>query len=132
VGVISDIVVPGPLSEVEIGEKFSKNPLQNDSIPASFDDNLDDIPYLQRDKIKSLYKFDLQKRLQTYEKYLPLLKKNSAVRIENNKDYQHLLKEMRKKEDAEIEEENNEQLGQGDLQLNETNNIMKDLLFLMH
>jgi carboxyl-terminal processing protease len=131
-GVISDIVVPGPLSETEIGEKFSKNPLESDSIPASFDDNLDDIPYLQRDKIKALYKFDLQQPLNTNEKYLPIMKKNSALRIENNKDYQHLLKEMQKKEDAEIEEENNEQLGHGDLQLNETNNIMKDLLFLMH
>lgn len=130
-GVVSDIAVPGPLSEMEIGEKFAKNALENDSIAPSFDDNLDDIPYLQRDKIKMLYKFDLQPRLHIYEKYLDTLKKNSALRIERNKDYQKLLKELRKKDDDEIDEEIDEQLGQNDLQLHETNNIMKDLLFLM-
>lgn len=130
-GVISDIDVPGPLSESEIGEKFAKYPLENDSIPPSFDDDLSDIPYLQRDRIRMLYKFDLQPRLHVYDRYMQRLRKNSALRILNNKNYQNFLKELKKNSDSEVEEENPENFGQNDLQLSETDNIMKDLLFLM-
>lgn len=130
-GVIADIDVPGPLSESEIGEKFAKYPLENDSIPPSFDDDLSDIPYLQRDRIKMLYKFDLQPKVHIYDKYLDRLKKNSALRILNNKNYQNFLKELKKNTDTEVEEENPETYGQSDLQLAETENIMRDLLFLM-
>lgn len=128
VGVITDIDVPGPLSESEVGEKFAKYPLENDSIPPSFDDDLLDIPYLQRDRIKMLYKFDLQPKVNTYDKYMDRLKKNSALRIQNNKNYQTFLKELKKNTD--VEEENPEGFGQNDLQLTETDNIMKDLLYL--
>lgn len=127
-GVISDIVVPGVLSESEIGETHSKFPLDNDSIDPSFDDDLADIPFLQRDKIRLLYKFDLQPRLHTYEPFLAELKKNSEERIAADKNYQNFIKELKKKGDTEEEEE--ELPGQGDLQLNEGYNIMKDLLYL--
>lgn len=129
VGVQSDIVVPGPLSETEIGEKFSKYPLENDRIKENFDDDLSDIPINQREKIRLLYKFDLQKKLTTYNPYLPALLKNSSQRIQNNKTYQTYLKELKKKEE-EDEEEPEEKIGQNDLQLAEAFNIMKDLIFL--
>lgn len=127
-GVASDIVVPGPLSEMEIGEKFAKYPLENDHIKPNFDDDLADVPYLQREKVRMLYKFNLQQPLHIYDKYLDILKKNSEERIKNNKSYQTLLKEIKKKEP--FEEENLDQLGQVDLQLTETYNIMQDLLYL--
>ena len=127
-GVISDIIIPGQLSESEIGEVFNKFPLDNDSIPPSFDDDLADIPYFQRDKIRKLYKFNLQTRLHLYEDSLELLKKNSALRLLNNKNYQTFLKELKKNSD--IEEENPEEFGQADLQLTEAYDIMKDLLFV--
>lgn len=127
-GVISDIVVPGALSESEVGETYGKFPLDNDSIEPSFDDDLADIPYLQRDKIRLLYKFDLQPKLHIYEPYLAELKKNSEERIAADKNYQNVLKELKKK--GETEEEEEELPGQGDLQLNEGYNIMKDLLYL--
>ena len=129
-GVISDIVVPGPLSEVEIGETFSKFPLDNDSISPSFDDNLEDIPYLQREAIKKLYKFNLQPRLHLYDVYLEPLKENSALRIEKSKTYQAFLKELKKNTDSDVEDDKFEQTGYSDLQLYETYDIMKDLLFL--
>lgn len=129
-GVLADIVVPGPLSESEIGEKFNKFPLDNDSIPPNFDDDLSDIPFYQRDKVKFLYKFDLQKRLETYKPYLATLKKNSSQRIENNKLYQDFLKELKKNQDPEVEEDYKGEFGKSDFQLTETYNIVKDLLFL--
>ncbi|MEI8125678.1 MAG: S41 family peptidase [Parachlamydiaceae bacterium] len=127
-GVLSSIVVPGALSESEIGEVFNKFPLDNDSIPPSFDDDLADIPYLQRNKIKKLYKFDLQQRLTLYDKYVENLKKNSSLRVKNNKNYQSFLKQLSK--DADVEDESAEEFGQTDLQLAETYDIMKDLIFL--
>lgn len=129
-GVSSDIVVPGPLSETDIGEKFSKYPLENDRINPNYDDDLSDIPSNQREKIKLLYKFDLQKKLTTYDPYLASLTKNSTDRIHNNKTYQAYLKELKKKEGEEDDEDPEEKIGQNDLQLAEAFNIMKDLIFL--
>lgn len=133
-GVFSDILVPGVLSESEIGEKFAKYPLDSDQIKDNFDDDLADIPLLQRAKIRLLYKFDLQPRLNLYGKYLPALKKNSAYRIEHNKNYQAFLKELKKKEKDIVtnEEEEESSFGQNDLQLAETYSIMKDLIFMMN
>lgn len=128
-GVPSDIVVPGSLSETEIGEKFAKYPLENDHIKENFDDDLSDIPYLQRNKVRLLYKFDLQPKLAIYVPYMDTLKKNSAYRIEHNKNYENFLKEIKKK-DKEVEEENEDQFGENDLQLFEAYNIMKDLILL--
>jgi carboxyl-terminal processing protease len=129
-GVISDITVPGPLIESDIGEKFAKYPLENDHIKPNFDDDLSDIPFLQREKIKKLYKFGLQEKLETYHPYLEKLKDNSQHRIEENKNYQNFLKEIKKKDHLE-EEEESEKFGLNDLQLEEAYNIMKDLIFLM-
>lgn len=136
-GFDSDIVVPGVLSEMEIGEKFLKYPLENDRIPPNFDDDLSDVPADQRDKIRMLYKFNLQKKLSSYVPYLETLKKNSAERIKNNKIYQNYLKELKKKDkdsdkDAEPDEDSAEEasFGKADLQLTESYNIMKDLLYL--
>ncbi|MBA3603298.1 MAG: PDZ domain-containing protein, partial [Parachlamydiaceae bacterium] len=138
-GVGSDIVVQGPLSESEIGEKFSKFPLEDDSIHESFDDDLSDIPITQRNSIRLLYKFNMQPKLRMYEPYLPTLILNSKIRLERNKPYQEFLKELKEKEndsesskDVEPPEETPENSpGKGDLQLIEADNILKDLLYQM-
>ena len=127
VGVKPDIVVPGILSQMEIGERFAKFPLPNDEIPASFEDDLSDIPPIHRAQINRLYKFDLQTVLTTYKPYLETLQKNSAKRIDFNQNYQNFLRELEKKE---FMSQSIEIFGQGDLQLNETTNIMKDLILL--
>lgn len=128
-GVLSDIVVSGPLSKFDIGEQYAKYPLENDSITPNYDDDLSDIPYMQRQKIKMLYKFDLQKKLTTYDFYINTLKKNSEYRISNNNNYQNFLKEL-EKEDI-VDEGEMEHFGQNDLQLTEAYNVMKDLILLM-
>lgn len=129
-GVISEITVPGYLSETEIGEKFGKYPLDNDTIPDSFDDDLGDVPFYQRDKIRALYKFNLQPKMDTYAVYLPLLKSNSELRVKNNKQYQEFLKELKKLNTTQDEEPSTDVI-LFDFQLNETYNIMQDLLYLM-
>lgn len=129
-GVISDLVVPGVLSESELGEQYAKYPLENDQISENFDDDLSDIPAGQRNRVRILYKFNLQPRLDLYGTYLPILKKNSMYRILNNKAYQKMLSDLKEETDVEPESEE-ERAGPNDLQLNETYNIMKDLLLLL-
>jgi len=129
VGVESDIVLPGPLSESEIGEKYGKFPLGTDTISPNFDDDLSDIPFTQRAKISALYRFNLQKKLDTYDKFLPVLSKNAEKRIESNKNYQKMLEEIKVKE-IDFEEEEKSEYGQNDLQLIEAMNVMKDLILM--
>lgn len=130
-GVIADIIAPGVYSEVDVGEKFTKNALQPDTIHPNFDDQLDDIPSYQREEAKMLYKFNLQKKVDTYLPYMTTLKSNSALRVEQNKDYQDFIKELKKKDEIEVDDEDAEKAGKGDVQLNEGFNIMKDLLYMM-
>ena len=130
-GVLSDVVIPGVFSEMELGEKFGKYPLENDQIKPNFDDDLSDVSFLQREKIRSLYRFNLQPRQEIYNKYLDRLRKNSSERIASNKNYQNFLAEL-KKDEEDIEAKEEEDTKQhADLQLIEAYNVMKDLLFLM-
>lgn len=128
-GVLSDIVIPGPISETEVGERFAKYPLENDHIKSNFDDDLSDIPFLQREKIRKLYRFSLQEKQDSYMPYLEKLKGNSKDRLEASLNYQNMLKEIKKKED--IDTDQMENFGQNDLQLNEAYAIMKDLILMM-
>lgn len=127
VGVSADIEVPGYFSELDIGEKYSKYPLENDQISSNFEDDFSDIPASHRNQIVRLYKFNLQTVSTQYEPFLELLQKNSSTRIQQNKNYQNFLKEISRKDDS-LEDENS--FGQTDLQLMETYNIMKDLILL--
>lgn len=129
-GVAADIVVPGPLAEVEIGEKFSKYPLEGDQIAPHFHDDLSDLPFLERYQARLLYQYNLQPHLDIYAPYLKRLQENSAYRIEHDKNYQNFLAFIKKVNDEEDVEEVEEKFGQQDIQLEETYNIMKDLISL--
>lgn len=128
VGVKADIVVSGSFSEMEIGEKHSKFPLETDQISASFEDTLADIPLLHRSHFERIYKKDMQPIETHFHAYLDQLKKNSKDRLSLSENYQNFLKELSKEEGSEL----TEIFGQTDLQLHETLNIMKDLLLLSH
>jgi carboxyl-terminal processing protease len=129
VGVQSDIVVPGILSEMELGERYSKYPLETDVIVASFEDDLLDVPPTHRERIKRAYRHGAQSVLDLYQPYIGTLRANSAIRIQENKNYQRFLTELSKK-DAPLSDAL-DAYGQSDLQQTEALNIMKDLIFLM-
>jgi carboxyl-terminal processing protease len=128
VGVKANIVVPGIFSAMEIGEKYSKFPVGTDEISPNFEDNLSDVPVIHRGHLKKIYKTHMQTVMTTYQPYLEALKKNSMERIVQNKNYQNLLKELEKKDEF---IDSTDFFGQNDLQLIETNNIMKDLIYFM-
>lgn len=127
-GTKTDIEVPGVLSKLEVGERFTKNPLKNDSIPPNFQDTLSDLSIIQKKRLQKIYLTDQQKPLMMYYPYLDILKKNSQLRIQQDSTYQNFLRNL---SDSDISESNLESLGQCDLQLKETVSIMKDLLILM-
>lgn len=128
-GVKPDIVIPGVFSDLDIGEELAKYPLENDSIPENFHDDLSDIPVVQRDQISWLYRFNLQPCLKTYTQLIPALLANSEKRLKNDTFYKNFL--------AALEAEENSNNGafdvfiQADLQLREAINIMKDLIVLL-
>lgn len=126
-GVKADIVVLGPFSEMEIGEKFAKFPLENDVIPSNFQDDLLDVPFFYRQQLLRVYKTNLQPVLNIYQPHLDTLRKNSQQRLKLNKNYQNFLKELAKKDNP---SEPSELFGQSDLQLDEGINIMKDVILL--
>lgn len=126
-GVQSDIVIPGILSELDIGEKFAKYPLNNDRIDPHFEDNLSDISPFHRLQLGAAYKNNLQIRLDSYAPYKDLLQKNSKKRIGSNKNYQNFLTEIKNKN---YDSPPVEFFSQGDLQMKEALNIMKDLIYL--
>ncbi len=128
IGVKADIIVPGIFSEMEIGEKYSKFPLETDQISAHFQDDLSDLPAFHRLQLNKSYKRDLQPVVDTYTPYLEKLKVNSEARIAHNKNYQNFIKELNKKEES---ADLFDFFGQNDLQLIETCNIMKDLIYFM-
>jgi carboxyl-terminal processing protease len=126
-GAIADIVVPGLLSEMEIGEALAKYPLEGDHIQNNFDDDLNDVHPLHRGKLKKMYKNQLQPVLSTYSGVKQQLAHNSSKRINLNSNYQQFLKELKKTNPS---YEALEAAGQNDLQLEECFNIMKDLIFM--
>ncbi len=127
-GVASDIIVPGLLAKMEIGECHSKYPLDNEEIAPSFEDHFSDIPPAHRFQFARLYKNNLQTILTQYRPLIPLLVKNSADRISQSHLYQKFLKELEKKD---LSMEFVENFNQFDLQLYETMNVMKDFIALL-
>lgn len=127
VGVQSDIVIPGILSYLDIGEKYAKFPLPNDSIEPHFEDDLSDISPLHRLQLGPMYKYNLQTKIETWSAFLTTLRTNSQQRVEMNKNYQSFLTELKKKN---FDSDPIELFGQSNLQLIEAFNVMKDLIFL--
>lgn len=128
IGVKPDIIVPGLYSTMEIGEAHAKYPLENDTIPENFHDDLSDIPVVQRDQISWLYRFNLQPKLKTYTRYLPILRKNSEARIAESKHYQSFLTALNE-EDVSSEKIN--LYAQSDPQFDEGVHILQDLIVLL-
>jgi carboxyl-terminal processing protease len=128
-GVLSDVEIPGLLTQLDIGEKFAKFPLENDEIEPHYDDDLSDISALQRLQLGPMYRYNLQPKLSTYESYLEVLKKNSETRIKGNQNYQNFLADIQKKN---FDGPSTELFEHADLQLAEALHVAKDLIYLMN
>ncbi len=126
VGVKSDIVVPGVLSQMEIGERHSKYPLENDTISPSFEDDLSDVHPLFRMRLRKTLGKNTQKKNVEIFTLVETLSRNSKARISSSQNYQVFLEEINNQNRYDLDPA---LVGQTDLQLDETVNIMKELIF---
>jgi carboxyl-terminal processing protease len=124
-GVKSDLEVPGILSFMEIGEKYSKYPLENDQITPLFEDDLSDVHPLYRTRLKKALGKSIEKPSNKLATLIPDLKTHSQSRIQKNSSYQNFLKEISAIDRYDIDYN---LTGQNDLQLEEAFNIMKELI----
>lgn len=130
-GVLADIVVPSQFTHEHLGEKYLEFPLSSDRIPSEFKDNLSDINSQYRSWFMKYYMPTLQQPTAQWKKMIPILKKNSEFRIQNNKNFQLFLKGKNVEEEQNEEEiAKNINFGKEDLQMIEATNIMKDVLVL--
>jgi carboxyl-terminal processing protease len=128
-GVESDVVIPGMLSQLEIGEKYARFPLENDVIEPHFDDDLSDLSQMYRLQLGPMYRYNMQKKVDMYGAYKERLKTNSAKRLASSRNYQNFLSELAKKN---FDSEPVHLFGLNDFQLVESMNVMKDLIFLIN
>ena len=123
VGVKPDIEMPGVTNALELSEEFSKYPLENDQIQNHFDDELADIPFFQRQRLKEMYKIGRQKKEDLFAQYLDRLKTNQKVRTEKDQDYQAFLKALKNNDE-------NYELKMRDFQKEEAVSLLKDFIFM--
>lgn len=128
VGVQADVIIPGPYSEIDVGEKFLKFPLENNAIEANFDDQLLDIPLMQRQAIRMLYQYKAEPKSERYRQWLPKMQSNSKLRIQDNKRYQEFLKELKKKSGDSEEEAEELSMSRSDFPLEEAIHSLQDLI----
>ena len=131
-GVVADIVVPGRWSKQKIGEKYL-NSVPSHEIPAITEDQLLDISPNLKSWYLKYYTPSVQNKVTVWRNMLPVLKKNSATRISQNKNYQFFING--KVEDDEDDEEgwgteSSKTFGVEDLQMKEAVSILKDMIFL--
>lgn len=125
-GVKSDIFIPTALHSEEMGETYLDYPLPADTVEPAFEDSLADIdPYARKWFVK-YYLPALQKKVSTWQELLPKLKANSEKRLADNKNFQIFMSSLKEKiEPVEVISH-----GATDLQMDESVNILKDMIFL--
>lgn len=140
-GVKADVVVPGPFSKEHIGEEYLDHPLKSDTIKPEYKDDLSDVDPGLRSWYMKYYIPKVQQKMTIWRNMLPILKKNSAYRLENNKNYQMFLKQLNsgevdlalfKQTGEGVKGKDQTNYGHEDLQMQEALNIVKDMIYLQN
>ncbi len=131
-GVLADIVVPGHWNNQSLGEAVDSDEGAESMAPA-FEDSLEDVSPESRGWYLKYYVPHLQHRIMIWRDLLPILKKNNDYRIAHSKNYQLFLTGKAPRETNEEESEESDQdksTGETDLQLQETVNVVRDMIIL--
>lgn len=123
-GVKVDIVVPGPFNYEQIGEKFLLSTIPADTIPADYNDALDDLTFLQKQWFVHHYLPTLQQKQIKWSPLLKELRMRSAQRISQNIGYQRFLRNLQTLKPGEPIRMDQ------DYQLMEAVNVLKDMISL--
>ncbi len=134
-GVKADIVVPTIFSPYKIGERFLEYPLPSDQIAAVYLDPLTDVDMRSRSWFQKHYLPNLHQPEDKWKRILPLLRENSRYRLASDKNFVHFLKEQEKKASSDsgrFKRGEKSTWGDGDLQLSEALNIIRDMIELQN
>lgn len=125
-GVKSDILVPSDLNYEEMGESYLEYPLPADWVPSAYQDSLEDIDPFARKWFQKYYTPTLQAKELRWDGLIPILRVNSARRVEQNRNFQNFLKNVKEK----VQPIESSSFGVNDLQMDEGVNIIKDMIFM--
>ena len=132
-GVIADIVVPSHYAPYNIGEKYLEYPLSPDKVGPAYVDPLTDLDEKTRILFEKKYLPNLQRAVPFWKRMLPTLKKNSAMRLSRNPDFQAFIQAQQKTR-ARIGSlpvntiDDQIQVTSEDLQMNEAVHIVEDMI----
>ncbi|MDN3507021.1 MAG: S41 family peptidase [Simkaniaceae bacterium] len=132
-GVKADIVVPTQFASYKIGERFLENPLPSDQVASAYIDPLTDIDFRNRTWFQKNYLPNLHRPGDRLQKALPILQKNSAERLATDQNFAQFIEMQNKiqgRSARAFRRISNPPWGDQDLQMQETLNIMRDLLSL--
>ncbi len=133
-GVIADIVVPTQYASYKIGERYLEYPLPQDSTQSVFVDPLSDLDEKNRKLFQMRYLPYAQRVVMFWKNQLPVLKKSSAERMENDPAFQAFNKRLEVIEARSASLPPNtvdeQLLGREDIQMKEAVNIVKDMILL--
>lgn len=122
-GVKSDVMIPTELCYEEIGENFLEYPLPADHMGPMYEDNLADIDPQARKWFHRFYSPSVQGKDTTWQDRVSKLQANSKQRLIDNLNYQKFIKHLQ----GDHTESN---FGANDLQMEESVNILKDMILL--
>ncbi|AAP04938.1 S41 family peptidase [Chlamydia caviae] len=123
-GVRSDIHIASRYFAEPLGERYLEHPLPADSCDNVMDDNLKDLDAQMRPWFQKYYTPNLQKEETVWKEMLPQLTANSKQRLSENKNYKIFLDELKDPSEA------IRPFGSNDLQMEESVNILKDMILL--
>ncbi|SPN73674.1 Tail-specific protease precursor,carboxy-terminal protease,C-terminal processing peptidase,Peptidase family S41 [Chlamydia serpentis] len=123
-GVKSDILIPSRYAEDRLGERFLDHPLPTDYCDNVLHDPLMDLDSHTRPWFQKYYLPNLQKQETLWREMLPQLMVNSQQRLSENQNFQSFLSQIKSSEKSDLS------YGLNDLQLEESINILKDMILL--
>lgn len=127
-GVKADVVVPTDLNFEELGESYLHFPLPPDRIESVFHDPLADVDLYARKWFSKHYLPALQPQELKWKSKIGLLRENSQKRLAANRNFQLFLQKMKDRTPTPTERP----FGANDLQLEESVNILKDMIYLQN
>ncbi len=127
-GVKADLHIPTVYAPYNIGERYLDYPLTSDTMMPAFTDPLTGLDPKAKELLKKKYVPYIQEQDPKWRSLLPRLKANSQKRIAQNRNYQHFLDVIYKKDSLSAKRN----YGVGDLQMEEAVNVVRDMVFMAH
>ncbi len=124
-GVKADIQVPTRYAPYHIGERFLEYPIPNDYLPASYTET----PLNTKSWFLKNYLSTMQIKDTLWRKMLPILRVNSAQRLEKDPNFKNFVKAIKDVEEGRPISKT-DSWGTEDLQMLEAVKILKDMIYL--